>query len=91
VIMVGSYDYYLHGVDPLFGKGLWKYETDNFINGGCALYDGKAVFGGCDGFLRGVHAADGSEGFGLEISTYVASSACVDSAKPCDGNLWIRP
>ena len=26
----------------------------------------------------GCHARDGSEGFGLEISTYVASSACID-------------
>ena len=78
VLLVGSYDYYLHGVEPLFGKGLWKYETYNFINGACALYDGKAVFGGCDGYLHMVNAADGAAVASLEISTYVASSACID-------------
>ena len=61
VILVGSYDYYLHGVDPETGKGLWKFETNNFINGACAIYDGMAVFGGCDGYLRMVDAITGKE------------------------------
>jgi outer membrane protein assembly factor BamB len=77
VLMVGSYDYYLHGVDPATGEGLWKYETMNFINGSCALYAGMAVFGGCDGFLHLVDAISGKERASLEISTYVASSASI--------------
>jgi eukaryotic-like serine/threonine-protein kinase len=51
VVVVGSYDYYLHGIDAATGKGLWKYEADNFLNGAPAIYDGVAVFGGCDGLL----------------------------------------
>ena len=45
---MGSYDYNLHCVDATTGKGLWKYESDNFINGAAALYQGNAVFGGID-------------------------------------------
>ena len=48
-IFVGSYDFYLHCVDAKNGEGLWKYETDNFINGAPACEDGMAMFGGCDG------------------------------------------
>jgi len=77
VIMVGSYDYFLHGVDPATGKGIWKYETNNFINGSCALYAGMAVFGGCDGELHMVEALSGKSKVGLQISTYVASSATI--------------
>lgn len=78
VVMVGSYDYYLHGVDPGTGKGLWKYETYNYINGTCAIYDGKAVFGGCDGYIHQVGVISGKVHTSTEISSYVASSGCVD-------------
>ncbi|RPI45997.1 MAG: hypothetical protein EHM46_01100 [Bacteroidetes bacterium] len=49
------------------------------MNGACAIYKGRAVFGGCDGYLHMVNAADGAPVASLEISTYVASSACVDA------------
>jgi len=78
VIMVGSYDYYLHGIDPSSGEGLWRYETYNYINGACALFNGRAVFGGCDGLIHQVNALTGEEVASTEISTYVASSACID-------------
>jgi len=51
-IFMGSYDYYLHCVDAKTGELKWKYESDNFINGAAACAGGKAMFGGCDGYLH---------------------------------------
>lgn len=79
VVVIGSYDYYLHGIDARTGKGLWKYEADNFINGAPAIFEGMAVFGGCDGLLHKVDVRDGSSKGRHEVATYVAGSAAVDN------------
>lgn len=78
VVVIGSYDYYLHGIDAATGKGMWKYEADNFINGTPAIYEGVAVFGGCDGLLHQVNVADGSLKKKQPVATYVAGSVAVD-------------
>lgn len=84
VLVIGSYDYYLHGIDAATGKGLWKYEADNFINGTPAIFDGLAVFGGCDGLLHQVHISDGSLKERKSVATYVAGSVAVDA-----GITWV--
>ena len=78
VVVVGSYDYYLHGIDAATGKGLWKYEADNFLNGAPAIYDGVAVFGGCDGLLHQVRVKDGTPVSRKEVASYIAGSVAVD-------------
>ena len=74
-IIVGSYDYYLHCVDAATGQNIWKYESDNFINGAAACVDGTAIFGGCDGFLHVVDIATGKASVKINVSTYVPGSA----------------
>jgi outer membrane protein assembly factor BamB len=78
VVVVGSYDYYLHGIDAATGKGLWKYEADNFLNGAPAIYNGVAVFGGCDGLLHQVRVKDGWLVSRKEVASYIAGSVAVD-------------
>ncbi len=78
VVVIGSYDYFLHGIDAATGEGLWKYEADNFINGTPAIYEGVAVFGGCDGLLHQVNVRDGSLVKRQPVATYVAGSVAVD-------------
>jgi outer membrane protein assembly factor BamB len=78
VVVVGSYDYFLHGIDAATGKGLWKYEADNFLNGAPAIYEGVAVFGGCDGLLHQVRVKDGTLVSRKEVASYIAGSVAVD-------------
>ncbi|MCA1747690.1 MAG: PQQ-binding-like beta-propeller repeat protein, partial [Bacteroidales bacterium] len=78
VIVVGSYDYYLHGIDAATGEGLWKYEADNFLNGAPAIVDGVAVFGGCDGLLHQVRVKDGALVSRKEVASYIAGSVAAD-------------
>lgn len=79
IVVIGSYDYYLHGIDAKTGVGLWKYEADNFINGAAAIYEGVAIFGGCDGLLHQVNVKDGTLKSRQEVATYVAGSVAVDN------------
>jgi outer membrane protein assembly factor BamB len=51
-IVFGSYDYFLHCVDPAKGGFLWKTETGNYVNGAPAIGDNAVIFGGCDGIIR---------------------------------------
>ena len=80
-ILVGSYDYNLHCVDAGSGKGVWKYESDNFINGAAACYEGKAFFGGCDGFLHIVDIVTGKIEKKIDVATYVPGSPAVEKDK----------
>ncbi|HKK82313.1 MAG TPA: PQQ-binding-like beta-propeller repeat protein [Prolixibacteraceae bacterium] len=77
IIVVGSYDYYLHGIDARTGKNIWKYESDNFLNGAPAIYNGQAIFGGCDGFLHIVDIENGNLIRKVDVGTYVAASPAV--------------
>lgn len=79
IVIIGSYDYYLHGIDAKTGVGLWKYETDNFLNGAPAIFKGVAVFGGCDGLLHQVYVKDGSLKDKKPVATYIAGSVAVDN------------
>ncbi len=78
VVVVGSYDYFLHGIDASIGEGLWKYEADNFLNGAPAIYNGVAVFGGCDGLLHQVRVKDGTLVGRKEVASYIAGSVAVE-------------
>jgi outer membrane protein assembly factor BamB len=39
VLVVGSYDNFVHCVETKSGKLLWKFEAQNYINGVPTIYD----------------------------------------------------
>jgi outer membrane protein assembly factor BamB len=73
-ILIGSYDYYLHCIDANTGKNVWKYESNNYINGAVSINNNKAIFGGCDGLLHIVAINTGKADDMIEVATYVAGS-----------------
>jgi len=77
-VLVGSWDSRLHCVDAATGKSVWVYETENYVNGTPAIADGKAVFGGCDGFLHVLSLRDGKQVASVEVGSYVIGSATFD-------------
>jgi len=58
-IVFGSYDTNLYCLDAKSGGLVWKYSTSNYLNGTPGIWDGKAVFGGCDAILHVVDLASG--------------------------------
>lgn len=76
-IVTGSYDNSLYCLDAGTGRIIWKYDTENYINGSPAVSNNLIVVGGCDSFL---HVVDGSKGKGrekVEIGSYIAGSAAL--------------
>lgn len=76
-ILVGSYDSFLYCLN-VQGKELWRYETDNYINGTASIDSGQITFGGCDGILHVLSAHDGKLLRQIEIESYIAGSAALD-------------
>lgn len=77
LLIVGSYDAMLHGVRASDGKGLWTYETDNYINGAPALFDHRAIVGGCDARLHIVDVATGHAKPPIDLGSEIAATAAV--------------
>lgn len=78
LILVGSYDYYLHAVDASDGSSVWKYELYNYLNSAVAIENDMAVFGGCDGYLHRVDLKSGEGLPEIEIASYVAGSPALE-------------
>jgi outer membrane protein assembly factor BamB len=78
-IIMGSYDYNLHAVDAETGKGRWKYETENYINGTPAIDGRQTIFGGCDGVVHVVDLDSGLADHAILIESYMAGSAAVEN------------
>jgi outer membrane protein assembly factor BamB len=76
-LVIGGYDNRLHCVDATTGKGVWSYETGNFVNGAPAVADGLTAFGGCDAIVHVVNLADGSKAREVEAGAYIIGSAAV--------------
>jgi len=77
-IVVGSYDYHVHCVDAGSGDLVWKYATDNFVNGTPAIDGGFAYAGGCDGLLHAIDLSTGVRSRAIEIDAYIAGSPAVE-------------
>lgn len=67
-IVVGSYDANVYCLDDS-GKQLWAYETDNYVNGTPAIYNGEIVFGGCDAGLHLVSVETGERANKIELGS----------------------
>ncbi|MGF1586721.1 MAG: PQQ-binding-like beta-propeller repeat protein [Bacteroidales bacterium] len=86
LLLIGSYDYYLHAVNPKDGSMVWKYELFNYLNAAVAIENDKAIFGGCDGLLHIVDIRTGKPGEAMEIASYVAGSASLENGRAYVGD-----
>ena len=83
-ILVTSYDATLRCLRAKDGKEVWTYLSDERINGGAAVADGMATFGGCD---QAVHVVRLSDGKGLQVLG--ANSYILSSPAFVDGKVYI--
>ncbi|MEM9553108.1 MAG: PQQ-binding-like beta-propeller repeat protein [Acidobacteriota bacterium] len=91
-LLVPSYDNSIYCVDPQKGEERWNVETAGYVHGSAALAsvaseDGAvdtAIVSGCDGLLRLIDLADGTERAALPIGSYVAASPAVH-----DGRVFV--
>ena len=74
LVLIGSYDNRLYALDLLTGKKVWQVETSNYINGSASVVEGMTAFGGCDGFVYFINAADGTEAGKVEIRNPIANT-----------------
>ncbi len=74
LVLIGSYDNRLYALDSATGEKVWAVETGNYINGSAGIVDGKAAFGGCDGFLYFVNGLDGKEAGKFDVQNPIAST-----------------
>ena len=54
VVLIGSYDAHLYGVDVKTGKERWKVLTNGQVHATPAVQDGLAFIAGCDSILRAI-------------------------------------
>jgi len=88
VIVVGSYDNFVHCVDAKNAKLIWKFETQNYVNGVPTIYEGKhVVFGGCDSVLYVVNLENGKLIRSVEVEAPIAASVSVGDGVGYVGNM----
>lgn len=87
-IVFGSYDTHLYCLDSESGALVWRYQTSNFINGTPAVWDGKAVFGGCDAVLHVVDLEKGEAARQVELGpdSHVAGSVAIAQGRAYFGH-----
>lgn len=79
-ILVGSYDQNLYCLKP-DGTIHWKVETEGYIHGTPAIWNGNAVIAGCDGFLRVIQISDGVEKQKIKLGAYVGASPSISQER----------
>ena len=77
-VVIGSYDASAYCLDAETGKKLWDYETGNQVNGGVGVAGGRAMFGGCDGFIYVVKTRNGVLERKVEVASYIPNTVVVD-------------
>ncbi len=85
-VVVGSYDNTMYCLDIQNGNTVWTFESDNFINGAPAIYDNKAIFGGCDALIHIINLTDGSETGNITAEAYIAGSPGIEGSQAYIGN-----
>ncbi len=76
-LFVGSYDNYMYTLSPQTGELIHRVPTGYYINGGAALWQGYALFGGCDAWVRIVDGTSGEPTDSLHLDSYIPSSPVV--------------
>ncbi|MFW5752954.1 MAG: PQQ-binding-like beta-propeller repeat protein [Planctomycetota bacterium] len=77
VVVFCSDDFNAYCHDLGTGERLWAFSTDNYIYGGAAIAQGKAVFGGCDQVLYAVDIASGTSAKEALTPSYMQASPAV--------------
>ena len=73
-ILFGSYDFKLRCLDVGNGATNWLFESGYYINGACAVADGRAVFGGCDAMVHVLQLDDGKQISQTGAGAYIGAS-----------------
>jgi outer membrane protein assembly factor BamB len=76
-ILIGSHDNMMRCFGAKDGTLLWSFETESYINGAPAVWQGQAVFGGCDSRVYLVDAATGKGTGAADSGSYIAASVAV--------------
>ncbi|MHC4855745.1 MAG: outer membrane protein assembly factor BamB family protein [Planctomycetota bacterium] len=79
VVLFGSYDNNLYGLDAETGALVFKYPAESYINGSIAVIDNAAVFGSCDANIYQVPIADPNTVKTIDAGSYVATNPAVDA------------
>jgi outer membrane protein assembly factor BamB len=87
LVLIGSYDGHLYGLDARTGKVRWKVLTNGQVHATPAVLDGLAFVAGCDGIFRAIRVADGREAYQIESGTYTASSPILDGDRAYFGTF----
>jgi len=80
VIVFGSYDNHLYGLDARTGGLLFKHAASSYINGTPAVIGQSAAFGSCDGFLYRVPLTEGAEAVKIDAGSYIAASGAASGS-----------
>ena len=76
-ILIGSYDFKLRCLNAANGATNWLFESGNYINGACAVADGRAVFGGCDSMVHVLQTDQGKEISQIDAGAFIGASVAV--------------
>jgi outer membrane protein assembly factor BamB len=82
VVLFGSYDNNLYGLDAETGALVFKYPAESYINGSIAVIDNAAVFGSCDANIYQVPIADPNTVKTIDAGSYVATNPAKESFWP---------
>jgi len=85
-LLFGSNDQFLYALKT-DGSLAWKIETDGYVYATPAIVDGKAYSAGCDGFIREIDIATGTENKRIEIGAYVGASPAIRDGKAYVGTF----
>ena len=87
VILSGSYDSNLYGIDAKSGKMRWKVQTKGMVHATPAVQNGVAFIAGCDSILRAIRVADGKEVYEIEAGAYTGASPLIDGNRAYFGTF----
>lgn len=85
LVLVSSYDAHVYCLGAQSGEVRWKVKTENYVHGAAAVFEHKAIFGGCDGFLYLIDLDKGAVLKQIEIKGEVAAMPAVHA----DGTAYI--
>ncbi|MFQ5670259.1 MAG: PQQ-binding-like beta-propeller repeat protein [Acidobacteriota bacterium] len=90
-VLFGSQDNSLYCVAPRTGRRLWSLETGSYIYSTPSVVDldGEvvALITGCDGLLRVVRVADGTQIRAVDMGAYVGASPAVSGGRAFVGTF----
>lgn len=79
-VVVGSHDTLLYCFAADSGRLAWTNASLSYINGTPAIAGQRAVYGGCDAFLRVVDLANGATLLATNTGAYIPGSPAIDGA-----------